>query len=1009
MRVLLDVTSTTLTASGLASLCDGLTKEHNEVILTCCVSHTDRVLAWRHWLLACADRFISPKSSVTFIAWHDSGLHIPEVDALLFASFVAPHEPELIVSDLLVQHRRGNALIIDWAQVAASDGNGQTLSRQLMQLANRHRTKTDPADTDSVNTRQLTKATKPNYEDRRLRLAMLSPVAPARSGVADYSAELAMGLRDYYDITLIDTTPHDLRHWDESARDIKNVESLDWFLSNTERFDRVVYQLGNSDYHVGVWSVMEQTPGIAVLHDIFQGGYLAEEQRRNDLKLWPEVLLYEYGFRAQARAQVDRSNAMLQYAGNYRVFRDSLGVVLHSRHAAQLAACQIGAAVSMRLKIIPLVRQSFGTPSSDQKAQARQALGLPVTGIMVCSFGYIAPSKLPLRLLEAWHKSELSANPNAQLIFVGHNLLGHEEQQVTEAIAALPHPDRVSMTGFVDGEVFAQYLRAADFAIQLRAFSRGETSGAALQAMGHGLPQIVNANGSFAEIDERAVWMLPDTFETDDLVLAMNTLYHEPDKRQAMAQCGPDVIAEHHSPAICARAYRDFIESCYAQRHLSHPHGLLREINRVWPDGQISAAQRIALANAIDFNRAASLPRPRLLLDITSTQNTALRTGIERVALALLDALIELEPAEWVVTPAYLDNPEGQWHYFQANNFMVKRLDLEVPRLSDHQLMPRHSDALLTLDLSTAQFKQADEQGLFKHYRASGVRCYSLVYDLLPVTLPDKFPDTTQQIHENWLSVVSKFDGALCISAHVAQELDRWRAQQAEPNHPYRIGSFLLGADTDTFKSAGGTVVPSHSELAGSLDNLDTHVASAKPPPIFLMVGTIEPRKGYLETIHAFLELWAEGFDAHLIIVGREGWTHLEDAKRKDIPATIELLCNHPERFRRLVWLNNADDIALEAAYARAECLIAASYDEGFGLPIIEATRHGVPVLARDIAVFREVAPAGTAFFKDGELANAIANWTKPEQPPKDEHTITWRESAQQVLQWLRESTSKLG
>jgi glycosyltransferase involved in cell wall biosynthesis len=64
--------------------------------------------------------------------------------------------------------------------------------------------------------------------------------------------------------------------------------------------------------------------------------------------------------------------------------------------------------------------------------------------------------------------------------------------------------------------------------------------------------------------------------------------------------------------------------------------------------------------------------------------------------------------------------------------------------------------------------------------------------------------------------------------------------------------------------------------------------------------------------------------------------------------------------------------------YAASDCLLAASEVEGFGLPLIEAAQRGVPILARDIPVFREVAGAHASYFSGNradELALAVQGW----------------------------------
>ena len=74
---------------------------------------------------------------------------------------------------------------------------------------------------------------------------------------------------------------------------------------------------------------------------------------------------------------------------------------------------------------------------------------------------------------------------------------------------------------------------------------------------------------------------------------------------------------------------------------------------------------------------------------------------------------------------------------------------------------------------------------------------------------------------------------------------------------------------------------------------------------------------------------------------------------------------------------NSACHLSLAASSSPAvsSSLIAASECEGFGLPLIEAARQGLPVIARDIPVFREVAGDHAFYYSAGrpeELADAL-------------------------------------
>jgi len=163
------------------------------------------------------------------------------------------------------------------------------------------------------------------------------------------------------------------------------------------------------------------------------------------------------------------------------------------------------------------------------------------------------------------------------------------------------------------------------------------------------------------------------------------------------------------------------------------------------------------------------------------------------------------------------------------------------------------------------------------------------------------------------------------------------------------------------------------------------------------MVGTLEPRKGYTQTLSAFEKLWMQGVDANLVIVGKQGWM---------VEKLVEKLRRHPELGCRLFWLEGISDEYLEKVYASCTCLIAASEGEGFGLPLIEAAQHKLPIIARDIPVFHEVAGEHAFYFKGKEpddLAKAVQKWLElyhSGQHPKSDDMpwLTWNESASQLL-----------
>lgn len=397
----------------------------------------------------------------------------------------------------------------------------------------------------------------------------------------------------------------------------------------------------------------------------------------------------------------------------------------------------------------------------------------------------------------------------------------------------------------------------------------------------------------------------------------------------------------------------------------------------------------------------AQLPDPlaqrQLLVDVTAIVQHDLKTGIERVVRTQLLDLLRRAPDGLRIEPVYLSDRGGRWHYRYARAYALRLLGLSVPGVDDAEADVRAGDIFYGADYSPHALAAAAHGGLFDYWRARGVALNFVVYDLLPVLRPDFFPATSAQTQAAWLrAVATSADRLLCISAAVAADLADWLAQQ-HIDAP-AIGSLHLGADLedDAAPMADACLPP-----------------GATDAPVFLMVGTIEPRKGHLQAIAAFEQLWAEGVAVNLVIIGHEGWRALPDAERRTIPEIVARLHGHPELNRRLFWLQGPNDAVLRRAYADSACLLAASEGEGFGLPLIEAARYGLPVLARGLPVFREVAQEHASYF-DGmaadDLAVAVKSWLDARKsgaavPSSGMPWLTWRQNVDALLAILQEGT----
>lgn len=829
------------------------------------------------------------------------------------------------------------------------------------------------------------------------RLAFVSPLPPERTGIADYSAELLTSLADYYDIEVIVTQ--------EMVEDVSrgsefSVRDINWLRANINKIDRVCYHIGNSHFHHHMLSMLRDIPGIVVLHDF----YLCHLMAYIDQYVAPHFLanmLYEsHGYSAVRKRFLNLADTLLEYPANFEVLKHACGVIVHSKYSRTLAQQWYGNNLANDWAEIPLLRSPAFL---SDKAEARKNIGLTKDDFVVCSFGHLGLTKLNHRLLEAWLKSNLATNKQCKLIFVGE--MSHDEygKNLLREIQTSGFKDRILITGFVPSEKYNDYLVATDIAVQLRTHSRGETSAAVLDCMNYALPLIVNANGALSELDHEAILMLPDIFSEAALVDALELLWREPDTRYVLGKKAHEYIKNHHTPNKCAEQYSVAIEKIYAKPQ-SQYHALISAIANV--EGYLPTTQECEdLAQMISCTLVEKKSSNQLFVDVSTIYREDLKTGIQRVVRSIVLELINLAPIDYRIEPVYLANNKGTFHYCYARQWTSHFLGIASDWCEDEIIEYAPGDVLLVADYIGKLAVDAENSGFFTQLKNNGVTINFIVYDLLPIKMPEFFPPVPDGFHE-WLNLVGRIsDNAICISSAVALDLKNWlAASDIKRAIALNIDWIHLGAD-----------VESSAPTFGLPKDVEQTIQMHRDTKSFLMVGTIEPRKGYLQTIDAFTRLWKKGAEINLIIVGNEGWKSLPKHMRRSIPLIIERIRNHKEFGKRLFWHEGISDEYLEKLYGASTCLIAASEGEGFGLPLIEAAQHKLPIICRDIPVFREVAGEHAYYFSANnadQLADDINKWlvmygSNLHLQSNTMPWLTWKQSATKLLNCIKNNIDK--
>jgi glycosyltransferase involved in cell wall biosynthesis len=111
----------------------------------------------------------------------------------------------------------------------------------------------------------------------------------------------------------------------------------------------------------------------------------------------------------------------------------------------------------------------------------------------------------------------------------------------------------------------------------------------------------------------------------------------------------------------------------------------------------------------------------------------------------------------------------------------------------------------------------------------------------------------------------------------------------------------------------------------------------------------------------------------------------------------------HPELGKRLHLAGYSADAELAEALTQVSAMVIPAFDDGFGLPLVEAAALGCPVVARDVPIYRETSGGDAFFFPDAgprEMAEKLKEWLA--LPRKKQlkfvprtSLATWRQSAQ--------------
>ncbi|MEO8359706.1 MAG: glycosyltransferase [Vicinamibacteria bacterium] len=414
-----------------------------------------------------------------------------------------------------------------------------------------------------------------------MRLAIVSPLPPAPTGIADYTMDVVRALRGTHSMELFHDQVEVLVP-DPPAFHISELPVRD----GKTRFDAIVYQMGNAPAHDFMYDWMERHPGIVVLHDLV----LHHSYTRRFLES-PESQAYaadpsshEKRMKAEAKHEGYRSAIEAVYPGQGERLKDahfnSTGDLLpyvfplfepSLIHARAAAAHNDFMLESMRVARPDLSVTKVAMPVRRIRtdvatvAALRVRWGIKDGDLVVGAFGLLTREKRIDTLARAF-KRIAEIHPGARLLLAGP---AADPEWLRGALDNACVTARTIVTGRLDTAEFSAAMELSTVVVHLRYPTARETSAALLRVMAQGRPVVISDIANQSEIPDDAVRRVDPTDEEGGVARAIDALARDPKLAQRLGSRAREFSETEHSDQRTLETYDRLLNS--ARPHYSHP------------------------------------------------------------------------------------------------------------------------------------------------------------------------------------------------------------------------------------------------------------------------------------------------------------------------------------------------------------------------------------------------------------------------------------------------------
>ena len=423
-----------------------------------------------------------------------------------------------------------------------------------------------------------------------MRLAFVSPLPPAPTGIADHAAEILALLAGRHEIEVF--------HGQDAVDDRLLPESTPVHpaaeLVGRHRehpYDLAVYQMGNGPAHAFLYDLLARVPGLLVLHDLvlhhsraahfLEGDAVrawrsdpasasAREAARPALDSWRRELAYSYPGRGDRlfEAHLGTVGDLLPYA--YPLFRipveASRAVLVPNEFMARAIREEVPGTEVMRA---PLPASQVKVERS-AVAAVRSRLGFRPEDVVVGCYGLLTPEK---RIETVARAVGLAAARDERLRLL---LAGPvpDAARLESFLLRFGVRARTVVTGRLPFAELPAHVEAADVVVHLRYPTARETSAALLRVLAQGRPTIVADLEHQAELPRDAVLRVDLSDETGETTRAILRLAASPGLRSRLGEAGAAFVRRENAPERVLHAWEEALK-CARRRPPPRP--------RDWP------------------------------------------------------------------------------------------------------------------------------------------------------------------------------------------------------------------------------------------------------------------------------------------------------------------------------------------------------------------------------------------------------------------------------------------